>query len=74
MFAAFGLGDTAALGLVRHLIDFAVKGSALVILAWAASIILRGSSASVRHLLWSLDRHRPDHAADSVRRSFLPSS
>jgi beta-lactamase regulating signal transducer with metallopeptidase domain len=52
MSAAFGLGDSATQSLVRHLIDFAVKGSALVILSWAASLVLRGSSASVRHLLW----------------------
>ena len=50
---ALGLGDTAALGLVRHLIDFAVKGSTLIVLVWGASFILRGSSASVRHLLWT---------------------
>ncbi len=53
MFAALGLGDAAALGLVRHLVDFAVKGSALVILVWGASLILRGISASLRNLLWT---------------------
>jgi beta-lactamase regulating signal transducer with metallopeptidase domain len=53
MFTALGLGDAAALGLVRHLVDFAVKGSALVILVWGASFILRGISASLRNLLWT---------------------
>lgn len=53
MFSALGLGNTAALGLARHLVDFTVKGSALVILVWAASFILRGSSASFRNLLWT---------------------
>ena len=53
MFTAVGLGDAAALDLVRHLVDFAVKASALVILVWAATLILRGTSASLRHLLWT---------------------
>jgi beta-lactamase regulating signal transducer with metallopeptidase domain len=53
MFTSLGLDDVAVLGLVRHLVDFAVKGSALVILVWAASFILRGSSASLRSLLWT---------------------
>jgi beta-lactamase regulating signal transducer with metallopeptidase domain len=53
MLAFLGLDDAAALGLVRHLVDFAVKGSILIVLIWGASFILRGSSASVRHLLWT---------------------
>ena len=53
MLAFLGLDDAAALGLVRHLVDFAVKGSTLIVLIWGASFILRGSSASVRHLLWT---------------------
>jgi beta-lactamase regulating signal transducer with metallopeptidase domain len=53
MLTFLGLDDAAALGLVRHLVDFAVKGSILIVLIWVASFILRGSSASVRHLLWT---------------------
>ena len=53
MFTALRIGDAAALGVVRHLVDFAVKGSALVILVWGTSFILRGISASLRHLLWT---------------------
>ncbi len=53
MFTALGLSDAVALGLVRHLVDFAVKGSVLVILVWGASLFLRRLSASLRHLLWT---------------------
>lgn len=53
MFTALGLSDSAALWLIRHLVDFAVKGSVLVALVWGASLFLRGASASLRHLLWT---------------------
>ena len=53
MFTALGTIDAAALDLVRHLVDFAVKSSALVILVWGASFILRGISAALRNLLWT---------------------
>ena len=53
MFTALGLSDFAALGLIRHLVDFAVKGSVLVALVWGASLFLREASASLRNLIWT---------------------
>src|SRR5437764_8724965 len=41
-------------GASSHLVDSAVKGTALLVLAAIAAMILRRASAATRHLVWLL--------------------